>query len=58
LQLDGLFETLIGGRVTTAGNHRCSSHRGRCPGFMAASSSVTSADQVGRHRGAEEERGN
>src|SRR5260370_34346710 len=23
LQLDGLFETLIGGPVTTAGNHRC-----------------------------------
>jgi len=23
LQLDGLFETLIGGQVTTAGNHRC-----------------------------------
>jgi len=37
LQLDGLFETLIGGPVTTAGNHRCMlPYRGRCPGAMAA----------------------
>jgi hypothetical protein len=29
LQLDGIFETLIGGPVTTAGNHRClRSHTG------------------------------
>ena len=38
LQLDGLFETLIGGPVTTAGNHRtCSTTREACPAAVAAS---------------------
>jgi hypothetical protein len=37
LQLDGLFETLIGDLVTTAGNHRCCSLTGEgCPAALAA----------------------
>jgi len=36
LQLDDLFETLIGGPVTTAGNHRCTLPDGkRVPGGRA-----------------------
>ena len=37
LQLDGLFETLIGDPVTIAGNHRCMLlDGGGCPAAMAA----------------------
>ena len=37
LQLGGLFETLIGGPVTTAGNHRCMlPDGGRVPAALAA----------------------
>jgi hypothetical protein len=44
LQLDGLFETLIGDPVTTAGNHRCMLPDGEgCPAAMAASPSTTTA---------------
>ena len=44
LQLDGLFKTLIGSRVTTAGNHRCTlPDRRRVPRGMAALSSSTGA---------------
>jgi len=41
-QLGGLFETLIGDPVTTAGNHRCMLLDGEgCPAAMAASPSTT-----------------
>ena len=44
LQLGGLFETLIGGPVTTAGNHRCMLPDGEgCPAAVAASPSTTRA---------------
>jgi len=44
LQLDGLFETLIGDPVTTGGNHRCMLPDGRrVPRAGAASSSITRA---------------
>ena len=51
LQLDGLFETLIGDPVTTAGNHRCMLPDGEgCPRGMAASPSTISARHAdGRH---------
>ena len=44
VQLDGLFETLIGDPVTTGGNHRCTlPGGGRVPGAMAAFPSTTRA---------------
>ncbi len=44
LQLGGLIETLIGGSVTTAGNHRCMlPDGGRVPKGIAASPSTTGA---------------
>jgi hypothetical protein len=40
-QLDGLFETLIGDSVTTAGNHRCMLPDGEgCPAAMASASTT------------------
>ena len=42
LQLDGLFETLIGGQVTTVGNHRCVLPHGNPP-----SVAVLRADRAG-----------
>ena len=44
LQLGGLFETLIGDPVTTAGNHRCMlPDREGCPAAMAACPPTTRA---------------
>jgi hypothetical protein len=44
LQLDGLFETLIGESVIIAGNHRCMlPEGGRVPAAMAASPPATRA---------------